>query len=39
MFEKSFPPSARPTSRHIWPQFSQRSPLRLLHQGQISHKV
>ena len=24
---------------HIWPQFSQRSPLRLLHRGQISHKV
>ena len=26
VFENSFPPSARPTSRHIWSQFGQRSP-------------
>ena len=39
LLENSFLPSACPTSRHIWPKFSQRSPLRLLHSGQISHKV
>ena len=31
--------SAHSASRHIWPKFSQRSPLRLLYSYQISHKV
>ena len=39
MFENSFLPSAHPTLRYICPEFGQRSPLRLPHPGQISHKL
>jgi len=39
VFENSFPPTARPTLRYIWPSFGQRSPLRLPHSGQISHII
>ncbi|MDU3241820.1 MAG: hypothetical protein E7B11_14745 [Clostridiales bacterium] len=39
MFEKSFPPSVRPTLRSECAKFSLRSPLRLLNLVYPSHKL